>query len=158
MNPKLEVRESNLGGRGVFAREDIAADKLLAVFGGRILKASDEVGDWSLQVSEELVIDIPLEENDPANYFNHSCDPNAGIKGQILLVAMRAIAMGEEVTFDYAMVLYPSSGCPPYRMECRCRSPHCRGVITDDDWRIPDIQRRYDGWFSWYLQEKIHHI
>lgn len=59
MNPKLEVRESKLGGLGVFAYEEITAGDLLAVFGGQVMKASDEIGDFSLQVSEELVIGNP---------------------------------------------------------------------------------------------------
>jgi hypothetical protein len=72
-----------------------------------------------------------------------------------MLVAMKTINGGVEITFDYAMVLHRSTGCPPYRMECRCGSPHCRGVITDEDWRLLDLQQRYKGWFTWYLQEKI---
>ena len=159
MNPKLEVRESPLGGSGVFAREEITAGDLLAIFGGCVMPASDEVGDWAIQVDEELIIGNPPGgadiAGDPINFLNHSCEPNAGIKGQIILVAMKTINGGVEVTFDYGMVLHSSNGCPPYRMECRCGSPHCRGVITDEDWRLLDLQRRYDGWFSWYLQEKI---
>lgn len=59
MNPKLEIRESPLGGRGVFAREEITAGDLLAIFGGCVMLASDEVGDWAIQVSEELIIGNP---------------------------------------------------------------------------------------------------
>jgi len=68
---------------------------------------------------------------------------------------MRVIPAGEEVTFDYGTVLYPVPGCPPYRLECGCGSPLCRGMVTDNDWQRLDLQRRYAGWFSWYLQEKI---
>jgi len=35
------------------------------------------------------------------------------------------------------------------------RLPDCRGKVTFNDWKIPEIQKRYDGYFSWYLQEKI---
>ena len=158
MNPKLEVRESPLGGRGVFACEEITVGELLAVFGGCVMKASDEIGDWAVQVDENLVIGHSPgtdAKDDPINFLNHSCEPNAGIKGQIMLVAMKTITRGAEITFDYAMVLHPSTGCPPYQMKCRCGSPNCRGVITDEDWRLLDLQRRYHGYFSWYLQEKI---
>lgn len=126
--------------------------------GGRVIKASDEIGDWAVQVSEELVIGNPPGGDvvgDPINFLNHSCEPNAGIKGQIMLAAMRSIDRGVEITFDYAMVLHSAPRCPPYRMECRCGSRHCRGVITDEDWRLLDLQQRYKGWFTWYLQEKI---
>jgi len=158
MNPKLEGRESPLGGRGVFAREEIAVGELLAVFGGRVMKASNEIGDWAVQVDENLVLGHPPgtdAPDDPMNFLNHSCEPNTGIKGQIMLVAMKTINRGVEITFDYAMVLHPSTGCPPYRMECRCGTPNCRGTITDEDWRLPELQSRYNGYFSFYLQEKI---
>lgn len=89
------------------------------------------------------------------DYFNHSCTPNAGIKGQIVLVAMRDIRADEEVCFDYAMCLYPTPGAPRYEMRCNCGAKNCRGVITDDDWQIPELQKRYDGYFSWFIQEKI---
>ena len=35
--------------------------------------------------------------------MNHSCDPNCGIVGAVLLVAMRDIEPGDEICFDYAM-------------------------------------------------------
>ncbi len=90
-----------------------------------------------------------------AFFFNHSCEPNAGIKGQIFLVAMRDIEPDEEVTFDYAMCLHRVEGLPPYRLECLCSYDNCRKIITDDDWKLSELQKKYDGWFSWYLQEKI---
>ena len=46
-------------------------------------------------------------------------------------------------------------GVPYPGFDCRCGSPLCRGRVTDSDWRIPELQERYDGWFSWYLQRRI---
>jgi hypothetical protein len=43
----------------------------------------------------------------------------------------------------------------PYEMQCRCRSPACRGTITGGDWRKPEIQQKYDGHFSWFIQRRI---
>ncbi len=68
---------------------------------------------------------------------------------------MRNIKKDEEVTFDYAMVLHRTRGCKPYRLACKCGGGDCRKVITDMDWRIPELQERYAGYFSWFLQEKI---
>jgi hypothetical protein len=158
LNPKLEVRESQSGGKGVFASGEIKANELLSILGGCVMPASDEVGDWALQVDENMVIWTPPGEdvaNDPSSFFNHSCNPNAGIKGQIMLVAMKNIFAGAEITFDYAMVLHPSVGCSPNKMKCTCGAPNSRGMITDEDWRLPELQRRYDGWFSFNCQEKI---
>jgi len=56
---------------------------------------------------------------------NHSCAPNVGMGGNVLLVAMREIAAGEELTIDYALFL----GDPGFSMDCRCRTAACRGVV-----------------------------
>jgi len=158
MNPKLEIREAGRYGKGIFAKERAKAGGKLAIFGGRVLHVSEEVGDYGIQIDEEFVMggfSKDLNEIEDAYFFNHSCDPNACIRGQIALVAMRDINVGEQVTFDYAMCLHPTPGMPRYKMECMCGSTNCRGIITEDDWKLPDLQKKYDGYFSWYLQEKI---
>jgi hypothetical protein len=63
---------------------------------------------------------------------------------------MRDIDGGEELTTDYAM-FDTSSG----EMTCRCGRPACRGRITGSDWRIPELQARYAGYFSSYVQRRI---
>jgi uncharacterized protein len=83
-------------------------------------------------------------------FSNHSCDPNIGVKGQIVFVAMRDIQTGEELTHDWA-----TTDDDDYELECRCNSPNCRKVITGQDWRKPALQERYRGFMSMYLQEKI---
>ena len=89
------------------------------------------------------------------DFLNHSCEPNAGFKGQIAIVAMRDIGSGEQITIDYAMVLYHSPHGPAYQLDCRCGAPTCRGVVTDDDWKIEALQERYRGWFQPFLQQEI---
>lgn len=41
------------------------------------------------------------------------------------------------------------------QMTCNCAAKSCRGVIDGHDWRRPELQARYRGYFSWYLQRKI---
>jgi hypothetical protein len=62
---------------------------------------------------------------------NHSCEPNLGMGGNVLLVAMREIAAGEELTTDYALFLAD----PGFAMQCRCGTAACRGVVRGTDWR-----------------------
>jgi hypothetical protein len=83
-------------------------------------------------------------------HLNHSCEPNLGIQGQIVYVALRDIKRGEELTFDYAM-----NGDEPYEMKCRCGKKSCRGTITGFDWKNPELQKKYDGYFSWFIQRRI---
>ena len=112
----------------------------------------DGRGDLAVQIHDEFVIGPMFpEEIEDTDSFNHSCDPNAGFQGQIFLAAMRDIEAGEQVCFDYAMVL----NLPNHRFECRCGSANCRGAVTGNDWKLPELQRRYAGYFQWYLQEKI---
>jgi uncharacterized protein len=142
----------------VFANVAVKAGERLSIFGGRVIRAEDAVEDYGMQIDEKFCFspfsgdDNELED---ADFLNHSCDPNSGIKGQIFLVAMRDIQPEEEVTFDYAMCLHRVEGLLPYRLECLCGADNCRQIITDDDWKIPELQKKYDGYFSWYLQDKI---
>lgn len=160
LSPKLEARhDSGNHGAGVFAVEPVERDELLAVWGGRIVTAG-ELSDLSerekmltLQVEESYFL-APVGGDDPADMVNHSCDPNGGLRGQIALVAMRPIEPGEEVCFDYAM----TEGTAYNEFTCRCGTELCRGEVTADDWRRPQLWRRYEGYFSPYLAERIRRL
>jgi SET domain-containing protein len=157
-SPKTEVRASPIQGQGLFARQDIATGEIVAVKGGHVLtraqwKALEPVlGPAEIQLTEDLVIaPVRSEERHGAMlYSNHSCDPNIAIQGQIVFVAMRDIAPGEELTHDWA-----TTDDGDYELECRCRSPRCRRVVTGKDWMKPELRERYRGWFCWFLQRKI---
>ena len=155
--PGLEARtSSSTHGRGVYATDDLPAGELLAVWGGRVVGReeleglTEEERSLTLQVEEELYL-APVGDPDPADLVNHSCDPNAGLRGQICLVSMRPIAAGEEVRFDYAM----SEGSDYDEFPCRCGADGCRGRVTADDWRRPELRERYEGYFSPYLARRI---
>lgn len=155
-NPKCEAREKPDGGCAVFARETIRMGELVSLWGGRILHrdeldpAMPRFTQRVLQVDEVLYL-LTAEEKEPNDCFNHSCDPNLGFAGQIGLVAMRDIEAGEELTFDYAM----SDGSPYDEFECHCGSADCRGRVTGDDWKLPELWERYEGYFSPYLAQRI---
>jgi uncharacterized protein len=74
-----------------------------------------------------------------------------GLQGQIVYVALRDIAVDEELTFDYAM----NDDDPNEIMKCQCGAESCRRVITGVDWKRPEIQRKYNGYFSWFIQRRI---
>ena len=158
-DPRTEKRTSPIQGRGLFAREAIAAGEIVAVKGGAIMDAltfarvKDEVSPAEIQIEDGLYIAPRSAEEVEANILclNHSCHPNVGVRGQITFVAMRDIPAGAELTIDYAMI----DGDPAERMDCACGAPECRKVVTGDDWRRPELQRRYAGYFSRYLEERI---
>ncbi len=148
-------RHPRRGEHAVIAAQPIAAGELLAVFGGDIVSGHElfQAGPGSrrvaLQVDEDLFVVSAVEG--PGDWFNHSCDPNAGLRGQLSLVARRAIARGEEVCFDYAM----SDGSPYDEFACDCCAVQCRHQVTGDDWQRLELWDRYRGQFSPYLQARI---
>jgi len=158
-SPKTEVRESKIHGRGLFATTDIAKDEVVAVKGGHIVdrktlgeKVTPRLGPVEIQIDEDLFIAAVTEEEQELSmlYSNHSCNPNLGVRGEITFIAMRDIRVGEELTHDWAM-----TDDDEYSVECKCGAVNCRKIITGKDWQRPDLQKRYAGYFSAYLADKI---
>lgn len=156
LSPKLKNdSHKEKGGCGVFALQLIKEGELLVLWGGKII-TEDELDptmpDFTqrvLQIEEGLFLfSLNLE---PADCFNHSCNPNAGFTGQIGLVAMRDIEAGEEICFDYAMC----DGTSYDEFDCTCGAPNCRKHIRGDDWKRPELWERYAGYFMPYLQRRI---
>jgi len=157
-SPSTEVRPSTIQGKGLFATRAIAKGEIVAVKGGHVLTKQAwtalerDLGPADIQISEGLFI-APVDQaqrDGSMLYTNHSCDPNLAIQGQIVLVAMRGIAAGAELTIDWA-----TTDDGDYEMQCRCGSADCRGTVTGKDWMKPELQAKYKGWFCWFLQRKI---
>jgi SET domain-containing protein len=147
---------------GTFAKNDIKKGETLIIQGGYVIPLKeeenlpDEFNDNGIQITPDLVLSICEKDKiGGINYVNHSCNANAGFHGQIFIVAMRDIKKGEEITIDYVMTLHRSKNASPYKMKCLCGLKDCRGYITDNDWKIPSLQKKYKGYFQYYLQEKI---
>lgn len=156
LSPKLARRENaDKAGHGIYALVPVAAGELLAVWGGRVATteqvAAMDDRRYTLQVEDDLFL-VPVGQVDDAELINHSCVPNAGLSGQIGLVALRDIRAGEEVCYDYAM-----SDVSPLTMgfACACGEPGCRGRVEADDWARPELQRRYAGYVSPYIARRI---
>lgn len=142
-------------GKGMFAEQDFRMGEVLVVFGGRAVTRetlngiSEALGRHALQIGKELfLLERAFEDGE---CFNHSCDPNLGVQGQITLVAMRDIKKGEEVCFDYSMVDMSDAD----EFTCNCGSMFCRGRVTGEDWRLLDLQKRYKGYFGAHVQRAI---
>ncbi len=166
ISSKIELQVSNSHGRGYFAKEKIYKNEVLIVQGGRILLENDldedrEYGKYAyycFQVQDDKYIcPFSLDEKDLDGIFlvNHSCDPNCGFSGQISLVAMRDIQIDEEIVFDYSMTDFIDTNFVWEDMICNCGSKSCRGKITGHDWKLPDLVKKYNGYFSTHIQMKI---
>ena len=157
-SPKTDIRPSAIGGRGLFAAAPIRRGEVVSVKGGHLLDRAGMaehggwVGDAELQVTDDLFL-APLtadEFEEVMMFLNHSCEPNVGVQGQIVFVAMRDVAAGEELTLDYGTIDHDAEP-----MACRCGAAACRGTITGDDWRRPDLQRKYGDHFAWHLLRRM---
>lgn len=156
LSPKLEVRESEIEGKGLFAKEDIALGEVLVKFGGSF---TDQQGAEEQRQKGKLVMqwDVDLfsyeDRGDDQGYFiNHSCDANMWMEDAYTLTARRDIQSGEEITADYALW---EAGDFISRWECRCGSALCRGRVTGKDWQDPALQQRYQDHFSPLINKRI---
>lgn len=156
LSSKLEGRpKANGSGNGIYTLQPVKQGELVAVFGGVVyewdafIHLPDRERSLCIQVEDRhFLVPRPIGEGD---YVNHSCNPNAGLSGQIGLVAMRDIKAGEEVCFDYAMC----DTMPYDEFECECGSATCRGNVSGNDWQKPELQKRYAGFFAPHVQRKI---
>lgn len=160
ISPKARKGEpSGIAGRGLFAVEAIGAGEVVAVKGGHIVDSptlatlTARLQNSEIQIAEGLhLVALTDDEYEPVMLFiNHSCEPNVGFAGNVVLAAMRDVAAGEELTTDYAL-FDGADGVPS--MTCSCGTPSCRGTISTADWSDPVLQERYAGWFSRYLADR----
>lgn len=157
-SPKTDIKGSPIHGKGLFAKEAIAKGEIVAIKGGRILTKAEwealepELGSAEIQISDEFFIAPASKEEREGSmlYTNHSCEPNIGIQGQIVFVAMRDIASGEELTHDWA-----TTDDLDYEIDCDCGSAQCRGKITGKDWMKKELQEKYKDYFAWHIEKKI---
>ena len=149
---------STIEGRGLVAVAPISSGELVAIKGGHIVTTGalqslpEQLQNSEIQIADGFHL-VALEdaEYEPVMLFiNHSCEPNVGFAGNIVLVAMSDISPGEELTTDYAL-FDDYDGA----MECRCGTESCRGTIGGRDWQRPDLQRKYGSRFSSYLLSRM---
>lgn len=156
-SPKMLAKDGGLAGMGAFAVAPISQDEIVWVRSGRILTVGEGVQlderllGFSIQIQDDFLL-CATDEEEVADFiirFNHSCSPNVGISGEVTYRAMRDIEEGEELTVDYAMFVTRE-----YHLDCLCGSSECRGIITGEDWRKPELIEKYGKYFAYYIQQK----
>ena len=157
----VEVKASTIAGLGLFARQAFKAGEVIRKV--HVLREISLVAPLDEQ-ADERVEHCAYPDGKvvlwgfPDRHVNHSCDPNAYERHEgeaVYIVARRAIAAGEELTFDYNM--NTSGGDSWY---CRCGSARCRGETIADFFSLPRvIQYEYRpllaDWFIRRHKEKI---
>jgi uncharacterized protein len=142
-SPLIEVRNSPVHGRGVFALKHIPkGTRILEYLGDRVSHAAadaryedhDENDNHTFLfiVDPRTVIDAGVGGND-ARFINHQCEGNCESvieNRRVFIDAARDIAAGAELGYDYEIGREKDD--PPNVDEiyaCRCGSPQCRGTM-----------------------------
>ena len=150
MTDDLVIRDAGERGRGLFARRPFRSGETVITMAGDVLTTDALTDDlMALQVGDGLWLCSTGTNLD--DYANHSCEPNTGFAGgDIILVALRDIPAGEEITWDYSTSLDE----PGWSLDCRCGAATCRGVVLP--WRnlAGEIRDRLRPWALAYLRRR----
>ena len=151
---KYFIGKSKINGKGIILNKDVVKDEIIFRFTGKTIKNQlnwYRGPNW-LQVGyTEWIIPHP---GSTGNYLNHSCNPNAGIKGKNTIVAMGPINKGEEVTIDYAL----SETFPLWHMKCKCGSKNCRKLVKPYQDLPIQRQKKYMEYTSKYIKDLKMHL
>ena len=147
----LRLGRSGVHGYGLFAHDFIPQDtRIIEYVGERVTKAEAlrreegrlarlaAGGDGCVYVfivNQRHDIDGRVAWN-PARRINHSCAPNCeaqNLQGRIWIVALRDLAPGEELNYNYGFTYGEFRDHP-----CRCGARECAGFIVEagQRWRV----------------------
>ena len=153
MSKSVSVRPSTIEGLGVFAERPFRrCESLLIIDDSRIVDGAHHplLPTEDPRFCDYLARGKVIWMQPPERHINHSCDPNTYTKtlhGQRHVLALRDIAAGEEITYDYCI-----NGGGDTVWQCHCSAARCRREIHSDFFHLPlDLQREYlpllDDWF-----------
>ncbi|OGG07983.1 hypothetical protein A3D05_00840 [Candidatus Gottesmanbacteria bacterium RIFCSPHIGHO2_02_FULL_40_24] len=164
-HPKLTVSQSPISGKGVFAAKNLRKGEILMIWGGKIIPVnkylSGKYRDETLvQIDENHYLGLTTRDKSDSidEFLNHSCNPNSWLIDGVTLEARRNINKGEEITLD--SVTWDSDENWPYTEDgkCRCGSNNCRKILSPNDYMRADLQKKYAGHFSPYIESKIKNL
>ena len=140
---RIQVRRSGVHGKGVFALRPIAAGTTVIEYKGEVITwkealrrhphdPSNPDHTFYFHIDDKRVIDGTHQGN-AARWINHSCEPNCEadeVDGRVFVKALRDIAPGEELFFDYLLML-DGRHTPKVKKQfaCYCGMPRCRGTM-----------------------------
>ncbi len=143
--PIVEIRDSRIHGRGVYATAAIPSGKRIIEYRGERISHAEANRRYDIAISHtghtflfvaspRTVIDGGVNGND-ARFINHSCDPNCETiveRSRVFVHAARDISPGEELWYDYRLT-WESTDTPAELAlyACRCGARACRGTMLD---------------------------
>lgn len=145
--------QSKLHGVGLFASRDIKRNEVVLVVRGEKIKFlidSDEKAEiaelnW-FGFSKNTWIGV---SNNPCDFINHSCKPNVGIKGRVILVAINNIKKDEEINLDYSL----NEADIFWSMKCNCGDKNCRKNIRSIQFLPKEVFKKYKQYIPQYFKD-----
>lgn len=146
------VKDAGNKGKGVFALRDFArGDILFRRRYSRVVRNSKlaQLSEEDQRHKDELDWEFSVIMLPPGCYINHSCNPNAILKGNTFY-AWKAIQQGEEITQEYRVSSFTGE-----RWECFCGSANCLGYVISDFFSMSeDQQRMYFPYAPKFIQQE----
>ncbi len=140
---KIQVRDSGVHGRGVYATAPIPAGAKIIEYTGERISWEEAVErhphdpsqpnhTFYFHIEGGQVIDALYGGND-ARWINHACEPNCEadeVNGRVFIKALRDIEPGEELFYDYGLVLdQRHTAKVKKQFACWCGALTCRGTM-----------------------------
>ncbi len=148
---RIQTRRSGVHGKGVFALSDFAQGETIIEYVGEIITwkealrrhphdPTDPNHTFYFHIDETHVIDA-LYGGNSSRWINHSCKPNCEpdeVDGRIFIKAIRDIKAGEELNYDYGLVIdAPLTDKLKLEYPCWCGAKKCRGTLLSSTSEFP---------------------
>ena len=155
LHPSIKKKKSRIAGYGLYATAFIPKGAVVWQIDpnaklysyGELLEMGVDINFSVYRYKDKYII-----AHGDDHYMNHSCEPNAWHKGDDMLVAMKDIYPGDEITYDYVS---SEVGCSDGSWECFCGTKKCRKTISDLDCLDKDFQKRFKGHLPSWVEEYI---
>ncbi len=134
-SPRLLIRSSSIHAAGCYTLDPLPRGARVIEYDGQRL---------SKALADERYADRPVtylfgfgDDGDvidgfgTAMFLNHSCAPNCETQeydGRVFIRAIRDIAAGEELVYEYNLYDSDEDAAP-----CYCGAPQCRGTMFSDE-------------------------
>jgi uncharacterized protein len=136
----LVIRSSSIHAAGCYTTRSLRKGVRVCEYDGRRLTksvADERYADRPVTYLFTCARNTVIDGFGTAMFLNHSCDPNCETEqeadGRVYIIATRAIAAGEELTYEYN--LHDSDEDDA---DCYCGAHACRGTMFSDE----EVKRR----------------
>ena len=161
ISEKVEVRDSEINGKGLFAKEKILKDEIIwwedeenptrKYYTKEQIQIMDyKTKNYFIKYSYKVKENLWALDFGPDKYTNHSCNPNTynSLNQEWSTVARRNIEIEEEITIDYGIIM---TYVWYMNMTCNCGAFNCRKIITKNDYKLPELRIIHAGRLDDYL-------